>query len=60
MTEKQRTLAPRQLALRRLAAVGLGAGALLALSVPLVIPGLRRIFGEGGAAQDLPVRSGPG
>jgi membrane-associated phospholipid phosphatase len=41
-------------------AVDLIAGALLALSVPLVIPGLRRIFGEGGAAQDLPVRSGPG
>jgi membrane-associated phospholipid phosphatase len=37
-------------------AVDLVAGALLALSVPLAVRGLRRIFGEGGAAQSLPVR----
>jgi membrane-associated phospholipid phosphatase len=41
-------------------AVDLLAGALLALSVPLAVRGLRRIFGEGGAAQSLPVRSDPG
>jgi len=29
---------------------------LLALSVPFAVRGLRRIFGEGGAAQSLPVR----
>jgi membrane-associated phospholipid phosphatase len=40
-------------------AVDLLAGALLALSVPLAVRGLRRIFGEGGAAQSLPVRSDP-
>jgi membrane-associated phospholipid phosphatase len=41
-------------------AVDLLAGALLALSVPLAGRGLRRIFGEGGAAQSLPVRPDPG
>jgi len=41
-------------------AIDLVAGALLALSIPLVVKGLRRVFGEGGAAQDLPVRTGRG
>jgi membrane-associated phospholipid phosphatase len=39
--------------------VDLVAGAILALSVPLAVRGLRRVFGSGGAAQDLPVRSEP-
>jgi membrane-associated phospholipid phosphatase len=38
-------------------AVDLIAGALLALSVPLFVRGLRAIFGQGGTAQDLPVRA---
>jgi membrane-associated phospholipid phosphatase len=37
-------------------AIDLVAGAILAAFVPLVVKGLRRIFGEGGTAQDLPVR----
>jgi membrane-associated phospholipid phosphatase len=41
-------------------AIDLVAGALLALSIPFVVKGLRRVFGEGGAAQDLPVRTGRG
>jgi membrane-associated phospholipid phosphatase len=41
-------------------AIDLLAGAILALSIPLVVKGLRRVFGEGGAAQDLPVRTGRG
>ncbi len=41
-------------------AVDLIAGALLALSVPLWVRGLRRVFGEGGTAQCLPVRPDPG
>jgi membrane-associated phospholipid phosphatase len=41
-------------------AVDLLAGALLAASVPMVVRGLRRVFGEGGAAQSLPVRPDPG
>jgi membrane-associated phospholipid phosphatase len=40
-------------------AVDLVAGALLAATVPLAVRGLRRIFGEGGAAQSLPVRPEP-
>ena len=40
-------------------AIDLVAGAILALAVPLAIRGLRRIFGEGGAAQSLPVRPEP-
>jgi membrane-associated phospholipid phosphatase len=41
-------------------AVDLLAGALLAASVPMAVRGLRRVFGEGGAAQSLPVRPDPG
>ena len=41
-------------------AVDLVAGALLALAVPMAVRGLRRIFGEGGTAQALPVRPEPG
>ena len=41
-------------------AVDLMAGALLALSVPLFVRGLRAVFGEGGTAQRLSVRSDPG
>ena len=40
-------------------AVDLVAGALLALAVPVSIRGLRRIFGEGGAAETLRVRPEP-
>jgi len=35
--------------------VDLVAGAILALAVPLAVKGLRRVFGSGGAAQDLPI-----
>jgi len=38
-------------------AIDLLAGAVLALSIPLAVKGLRRVFGEGGTAQDLPVRA---
>jgi membrane-associated phospholipid phosphatase len=38
-------------------AIDLVAGALLALSVPLWVRGLRLVFGQGGTAQDLPVRA---
>ncbi len=41
-------------------AVDLLAGALLALAVPMAVRGLHRVFGEGGAAQSLPVRPDPG
>ncbi len=41
-------------------AIDLVAGALLALTIPLWVRGLRAIFGEGGAAQNLPVRAEPG
>jgi membrane-associated phospholipid phosphatase len=41
-------------------AVDLLAGALLALSVPLFVRGLRTVFGRGGTAQSLPVRTDPG
>jgi membrane-associated phospholipid phosphatase len=41
-------------------AVDLMAGALLALSVPLFVRGLRAVFGPGGTAQRLSVRSDPG
>ena len=40
-------------------AVDLVAGAILALAVPLAVKGLRRVFGSGGTAQNLPVRSEP-
>ena len=40
-------------------AVDLVAGALLAAMVPLAVRVLRRVFGEGGAAQSLPVRPEP-
>jgi membrane-associated phospholipid phosphatase len=41
-------------------AVDLVAGALLAASVPLAVRGLRKIFGQGGTAENLPVRPEPG
>jgi membrane-associated phospholipid phosphatase len=41
-------------------AVDLLAGALLALSVPLFVRGLRAVFGQGGTAQSLGVRPDPG
>jgi membrane-associated phospholipid phosphatase len=40
-------------------AIDLLAGGLLALSIPLWVRGLRAIFGQGGTAQDLPVRAEP-
>jgi membrane-associated phospholipid phosphatase len=40
-------------------AIDLVAGALLALSIPLVVRGLRAVFGHGGTAQSLPVRPDP-
>jgi membrane-associated phospholipid phosphatase len=40
-------------------AIDLVAGALLALAVPLVVRGLRAIFGQGGTAQSLAVRPEP-
>jgi membrane-associated phospholipid phosphatase len=39
-------------------AIDLVAGAILAASIPLAVGLLRKVFGEGGAAQDLPVRNG--
>jgi membrane-associated phospholipid phosphatase len=39
-------------------AIDLVAGAILAASVPFAVKLLRKVFGEGGAAQDLPVRAG--
>jgi membrane-associated phospholipid phosphatase len=41
-------------------AVDLIGGALLALSVPFFVRGLRAAFGKGGTAQDLGVRRDPG
>jgi membrane-associated phospholipid phosphatase len=38
-------------------AVDLVAGAILAASVPFAVVALRRVFGTGGAAQNMPVRS---
>jgi membrane-associated phospholipid phosphatase len=38
-------------------AVDLVAGAILAASVPFAVVALRRVFGTGGAAQHMPVRS---
>ncbi len=40
-------------------AIDLLAGGLLALSIPLWVRGLRAVFGQGGTAQDLPVRPEP-
>jgi membrane-associated phospholipid phosphatase len=40
-------------------AIDLVAGAILAASVPFAVKLLRQAFGEGGAAQDLPVRPSP-
>jgi membrane-associated phospholipid phosphatase len=39
--------------------IDLVAGTLLALSIPLWVRGLRLVFGQGGTAQDLPVRADP-
>lgn len=40
-------------------AIDLVAGAILAAAVPLAVRGLRRIFGQGGTAQDFPARPQP-
>jgi membrane-associated phospholipid phosphatase len=38
-------------------AIDLVAGAILALSIPLAVRGLHAVFGQGGTAQDCPVRA---
>jgi hypothetical protein len=55
---RQATLPPRDtvgVAAERVRLAGVGC----ALAVPMAVRGLRRIFGEGGTAQALPVRPEP-